>query len=387
MAETALAEPTGSGPTVSETALAGTTTTEPATDGPPVPDTQADPDRALELARPVSLVKTPAVSPVETTRGAPHERFGLDDATVPVAPAVVPVDVAASTGPAAPSTPPPVSTARTISHVLTIVAALFLGFLLQLTLLGGFQYERDQAQKFAEFRNQLALSTAPVGPLADDGTTLTSGTPVAILEIPKLGLREVVLEGSTSRVLMSGPAHRRDTPLPGAVGVSVLMGRRGSYGGPFSHLDRLAPGDEIVVTTGQGRHTYSVIDLRRAGDPYPPALKQFGGRLTLVTTDGPVYQPNDVFRVDADITSPAQVSGGAIPSAALPDNEAVMAGDSGALLGLVLWGPLLLAAAAGIVWVRYRAGRWQAWIIGVPVLGLLGAIVIDLAAALLPNLL
>ncbi len=57
---------------------------------------------------------------------------------------------------------------------------------------------------------------------------------------------------------------------------------------------------------------------------------------------GRATSPTTCFRVDADITSPAQVSGGAIPSAALPDNEAVMARDSSALLGLVLGRPTCL---------------------------------------------
>lgn len=146
-------------------------------------------------------------------------------------------------------------------------------------------------------------------------------------------------------------------------------------------------GDEIIVTNGQGRHTFTVLGPRRAGDPLPTPLQSIQGRLTLTTSDGPTFQPRDVLRVDADLTTPAQLSGPRIPADALPENETVMAGDSSALLVLVLVAPLLLATAAGAVWIRYRAGRWQSWIIGVPVLGLLGVIVIDTAITLLPNVL
>lgn len=279
------------------------------------------------------------------------------------------------------------STLRLLSQVLAIVAVLTLGFLAQLTFIGGLQHDRDQAQAFRELRIQLAIPTAPVSALGEDGKLLPSGTPVAILEIPQLDLQEVILEGSSSRVLMSGAGHRRDTVLPGQAGTSVVLGRRGGYGGPFRGIGGLRQGAEIIVTTGQGRHTFAVLGVRRAGDPLPPALASGQGRLNLVTSDGPIFQPTDVLRVDANLTSPVQPRGVQIPSRALPANEAVMAGDSGALLSLMLWGPLLLAAALGIVWVRYRVGRWQAWVIGLPVLVLLGVTVIDAAAALLPNML
>jgi LPXTG-site transpeptidase (sortase) family protein len=278
-------------------------------------------------------------------------------------------------------------TLRVVSQMLTVFAALTLGFLLQLTLVGGLQHDRDQAQSFRELRTELAIGTTPLGALGEDGKLLPSGTPVAILEIPRLDLKEVILEGSSSRVLMSGAGHRRDTVLPGQAGTSVVLGRHGAYGGPFGGIDRLRRGDEIIVTTGQGRHTFTVLGVRRAGDPLPPALASGQGRLNLVTSDGPTFRPTDVLRVDANLTSPAQPGGVQIPSRALPANEAVMAGDSGALLPLALWGPLLLAAALATVWVRHRAGRWQAWVIGLPVLALVGVTVIDTAAALLPNLL
>ncbi|MBV8994064.1 MAG: hypothetical protein JO287_10290, partial [Pseudonocardiales bacterium] len=94
---------------------------------------------------------------------------------------VTPDNPAQTTGRAATQVDP---TFRLVSQVLAIVALLALGFLTQLTLLGGLQHSRDQAQAFRELRVQLAIGTAPVGPLGLDGKALPSGTPVAILEIP-----------------------------------------------------------------------------------------------------------------------------------------------------------------------------------------------------------
>jgi sortase A len=268
-----------------------------------------------------------------------------------------------------------------------ILAVVGLFFLVHIGLIGAVQHDRDQAAKYAELRDQLALSTAPVGPVGDDGQPLAPGTPVALLEIPSLGLSEVVGEGTNAGVLMSGPGHRRDTVLPGQAGASVIAGRRAAYGGPFASVGLLRGGDQIVVTTGQGRNVYRVLGVRRAGDPLPDPPAKGKGRLTLMTADGPPFLPTDVVRVDAELTSPAQESGGRLPSDALPAGEETLAGDYSTLIPLVLWGQLLVAAAVACVWVRHRVGGWQAWVIGVPVLIAVGAQVADQAAALLPNLL
>ncbi|MGH3820323.1 MAG: sortase, partial [Pseudonocardiaceae bacterium] len=76
-----------------------------------------------------------------------------------------------------------------------------------------------------------------------------------------------------------------------------------------------------------------------------------------------------------------------LSSAALPAADALMAGDSSVLFNVVGWSVLLVAAAVATVWVRYRTGLWQAWVIGLPVLVALGLTATDEIAALLPNLL
>lgn len=276
---------------------------------------------------------------------------------------------------------------RLAGQVLAIVAVVALSFLIELTVLGNLRHDHDQAQLAAEFRTELAKGIAPVGPLDGANKPLAAGTPVALLEIPKLGLREVVVEGTSSGTLMSGPGHRRDTPLPGQVGTSVIDGRLATYGGPFRSINQLRAGDQIMVTTGQGKSSFAVLGVRHAGDPVPPALSLGHGRLTLVTADGPALRPRDALRVDAGLVSAAQPRPAQLPSLALPAADVALAGDSSALLGVVGWAVLLVAAAMATVWVRYRTGWWQAWVIGVPVLVALGLTVFDETAALLPNLL
>ncbi|MEV0066683.1 class E sortase [Amycolatopsis sp. NPDC050768] len=294
--------------------------------------------------------------------------------------------VTIETGTAAPPTGKPAAVWVT-GQALSIVGALMLCLVVQIAVIGQLAHNRDQDRAYAAFRDQLANATAPAGGYDPGGHPLEPGTPVAVLTVPRIGVREVVGEGSTSEVLKSGPGHRRDTVLPGQAGTSVVLGRRAGYGAPFLDIGKLKRGDLISVTTGQGKHEYEVLGVRHSGDPQPAPPAQGQGRLTLVTADGPPGLPADVLRVDARLLTPAVGIGGVLPASAMSESEQALSGDPAAMVPLVLWGLLLVVSAAGVVYVHQRVGKWHSWVIGVPLLGALGVTVADQAASLLPNLL
>lgn len=299
--------------------------------------------------------------------------------------------------PAPPSTAPPrrVNTTALLvreaaASAMLILALCLIGFAVWFAFLSRLYYDRVQVGSYATFRNSLALATAPTGPTnpANPKHLLATGSPVAVLSIPEIGLTSVVFQGTDGRVLEGGPGHLRDTPLPGQPGVSVIFGRRTAYGGPFSRLPSLHVGDHFTVTTGQGVATFRVTDLRRGGDPFPPALTAGQGRLTLVTADGPPLAPTGVLFVDADLTSQAKPAPTMILSAGnLGASEQDLGTDSTALVPVVLWGVLLVGVAALLAWTGRRWGRWQTWIVAVPVVCFLSLSIADQVARLLPNLL
>ncbi|MFD0296879.1 sortase [Streptomyces sp. NPDC127061] len=293
-------------------------------------------------------------------------------------------------GPGAASRPPARPGLALAGAVLCVLAAVLLGFAANLTVVGHLQHARDQQTGYAELRGQLALGTAPVGQRTYDNKPLAPGAPVALLRIPALGLREVVGEGTTSGILMSGPGHRRDTPMPGQAGTSVIMGRQWGYGSPFNGLSRLPAGSRIEVTTGQGRSVYEVSALRRSGDRLPaPAGAR--GRLTLMTAAGGPYTPAGVLYVDAELTTPVQPSPPRLVRLGwIGPAEEALGGESeegGAWLAVFLWSQALLAAALLTVWLHRVWGNWQTWITAGPVLAALGLATASAATRLLPNLL
>ncbi len=276
--------------------------------------------------------------------------------------------------------------ARAIGTSLLILAITALGFVAWVGLFSTLHYDKAQLNAYDTLRVELAMGTAPNGPTEPNNPAqpLPMGAPVAVLSIPAINLRTVILQGTTGSVLEGGPGHLPDTVLPGQAGVSVVLGRQTAYGGPFGGLAGLVPGDSIKVVTGQTVATYKVIDLRRAGNPLPPALATGAGRMILVTADGSPLDPSGILYVDADQTSKPMA--GAVPSSSVPQTENAMATDSGAWLPIALWGQALFLLSCALGWLWTAWGKWQTWVIAVPSIGFIVLSIADEATRLLPNL-
>ena len=88
---------------------------------------------------------------------------------------------------------------------------------------------------------------------------VSTGDPVARIEIPAIGVDAYVIAGVTKEALRDGPGHYPGSVFPGQIGNSVIAGHRTTYGAVFGDLDRLHAGDEIIVTIPTGdRYTYTM---------------------------------------------------------------------------------------------------------------------------------
>ncbi|MFQ5968407.1 MAG: sortase [Acidimicrobiia bacterium] len=84
---------------------------------------------------------------------------------------------------------------------------------------------------------------------------------VGRVEVPAIGVDEVVREGVSLDVIDLGVARWAGTARPGGVGNLVLAGHRSTHTSPFEDLDQLAPGDLIHVTGLDGtRVSYEVSE-------------------------------------------------------------------------------------------------------------------------------
>lgn len=92
---------------------------------------------------------------------------------------------------------------------------------------------------------------------------IKSGEALTRLEIPKLDVDVVVVEGTSLAALRAGAGHYPSTPLPGEAGNVAIAGHRTTYGRPFARLNELVRGDKVVLTTPIARHVYEIT-----GDPF-----------------------------------------------------------------------------------------------------------------------
>jgi len=297
------------------------------------------------------------------------------DAGAQATPATPPGTGSPAPGPASKGTPNPVLQGLGVGFVL--LAVIVLGFVGYLYGLSGVQEARSQAILYTRLQAQLAQIggiTAPLGPTSP-------GTPIAVLDIPSIGIHDmVVVEGTSPENLTLGPGHLRDTPFPGQAGVVEIYGRRATFGGPFAHLDELRPGAFIETITGQGESTYTVAAVgnskERIVDPAP-------NKLLLFTASSPVI-PSYYVEVDAHLTTAPRPSAGVAHQINAP--ELVLAGDDGALVLTWTWAlALVLVSAVGTI-AALRWSPWAAYLVTVPVaLAVLWNLYQNLSA-LLPNL-
>ena len=116
---------------------------------------------------------------------------------------------------------------------------------------------------------------------ADAGVVPRPGDLVGRLEIPRLHLSAIVLEGDDDRTLKLGVGHVPGTSLPGGRGNVALAAHRDSY---FRPLRGIRAADEIEMTTPERSYRYRVDSVRIVDPGAVEVLRDSAApSLTLVT--------------------------------------------------------------------------------------------------------
>jgi sortase A len=171
---------------------------------------------------------------------------------------------------------------RRLGDILLIAGGLILAYPLWSAAYAQIQQTRLDADyrettaRFAEISQ--TASPAPSGAVESEvirrlatafEQSLERGDAIGRLKIPRITLDRLVQQGVSGpaaldsdgdrALLRKGPVHYAVTPLPGAGEPFAVAGHRTTYGAPFAHLDRLRPGDAIMVETPYARFRYEVV--------------------------------------------------------------------------------------------------------------------------------
>jgi sortase A len=216
-------------------------------------------------------------------------------------------------------------------------------------------------------------TTAP--PVTAAGPTAPSGEAVAHLVIPKIGVDKFIVEGVALTDLRKGPGHYPTTPLPGEKGNAAIAGHRTTYGAPFYRINELQPGDDIFVTTKQGKFHYKVVETKVVSPNAVFVLNPTTDNRLTLTTCNPRFSAAERLVVVSQLADPPAptappVNGAAPAGVAASGPLNLGSGDSAA------WPPtLLFGALALLLWIGVRVAgalsprgrRWIPFAAGIPV--------------------
>ena len=106
----------------------------------------------------------------------------------------------------------------------------------------------DERRRIAFLAGELSRHTAEGGPLGR-------------IVIPHIGISYVVVKGTGTDDLKSGPGLYPQTTVPGLSRTTAIAGHRTTYLAPFRHIDSLVKGDEILLQMPYAHFTYTVTSL------------------------------------------------------------------------------------------------------------------------------
>jgi LPXTG-site transpeptidase (sortase) family protein len=237
-------------------------------------------------------------------------------------------------------------------------------------------------------RNQQRLTQSLIDdPLARfkliGGALPPEGRAVAVLEIPALGLHQVVVVGTSAADLTNGPGLMPGSVIPGAAGNSVIAARRVTFGAPFRSIGSLRHGQRIVGVDGAGTFTYRVtrvftVDAGQKDVVVPTA----DDRITLVTSDSSAVTSGRLVVEGKLVGRPVAV---ADSTQAVPSYDLGLTGDTAAGGLAALWSlltVLVLTVAAYGAW-RWRR-PWLTYVMAAPVVMTCGLFASESVARALP---
>ncbi len=139
------------------------------------------------------------------------------------------------------------------------------------------------------------------------------GSAVGRIEIPTIGASFVVVNGTGSSELESGPGIYSETAFPGVPGTTAIAGHRTTWLAPFRHIDALRPGQPIVLEMPYARFTYRVIGSRVVLPTDVSVLDSVGYSRLVLSACTPLFSASHRLIVFARLSSTLPLGAARIP--------------------------------------------------------------------------
>jgi sortase A len=169
--------------------------------------------------------------------------------------------------------------ARHASRTLLTAGVLALAYAGYLAI-DSHMYQATERRQFELARQSSPVIAAPVV-AAPVVAMVADGDSIGVIEIPRIRVAVVMVQGDSPDILKRAVGHIADTALPGDAGNVVLAGHRDTF---FRSLRDLRVGDAIALKTRQGDFDYVVESTFVVAPTDVWVLDARGGHtLTLIT--------------------------------------------------------------------------------------------------------
>jgi sortase A len=165
---------------------------------------------------------------------------------------------------------------RGVQYLLLAVAVLLLSYY-------GFVTADAWAFEQRENRALMRLLKNRVTPSPPASTA--SGL-IGRIDIERLGVSVIVVEGTSARILRRAAGHIPGTPLPGQFGNVGISAHRDTF---FRPLRNIKPNDIITLTTLQGEYRYRVVSTKIVGPNDVAVLDGSENEILTLVTCYPFY--------------------------------------------------------------------------------------------------
>ena len=120
-------------------------------------------------------------------------------------------------------------------------------------------YQANQARRFQQQLESVRPPIASAGGVAILPAAPAPGGALGRIEIARIGLTAMILEGTDGRTLRRAVGHVRGTPIPGQQGNVAIAGHRDTF---FRPLRNVQHDDEITLATLNGSYLYLVDSMQ-----------------------------------------------------------------------------------------------------------------------------
>ncbi|MFI5036980.1 MAG: class E sortase, partial [Solirubrobacterales bacterium] len=142
------------------------------------------------------------------------------------------------------------------------------------------------------------------------------GSPVARIIIPRIGASFVVVKGTSTSDLESGPGIYSETAFPGVAGTTAIAGHRTTYLAPFRRIDELHAGSRILLNMPYAHFTYTVVGKSVvAPTDVRAAVGYIGYSRLVLSACTPLFSAAKRLLVFARLESTVPVGAGRLPLA------------------------------------------------------------------------